>query len=145
MITIDEVSHVTPGLVAALRGLLSQLTTAGDRVDEQSVGALLADPAVTLLVAHDESRIVGTTTVVCFHKPTRHEARLEDVVVDESARGAGVGRLLVERAVDVARRRGATRLVLQSAPWRDAANRFYPALGFERSERNIYRLDLTAD
>jgi ribosomal protein S18 acetylase RimI-like enzyme len=53
-----------------------------------------------------------------------------------------VGEALVRECIDVARRRGAGIVELQSARSREAANRLYPRLGFELRDSNVYRLNL---
>jgi GNAT superfamily N-acetyltransferase len=55
---------------------------------------------------------------------------LEDVFVEEHARGTGLGRALVERALDVARERGARRAELDVNESNEAALRLYAAVGF---------------
>jgi GNAT superfamily N-acetyltransferase len=57
---------------------------------------------------------------------------LEDVFVEEHARGTGLGRALVERALDVARERGARRAELDVNETNEAAMRLYASLGFGR-------------
>ncbi len=103
---------------------------------------MVADPAVTLLLARDGSEIVGTAAVVVYVTPISVKARIEDVVVDQAARGRGVGEALVKGCIEVARNRGAAIVELQSARSREAANRLYPRLGFELRDSNVYRLKL---
>jgi ribosomal protein S18 acetylase RimI-like enzyme len=64
------------------------------------------------------------------------------VVVDQSARGAGVGERLTNAAIDEARERGVRSLDLTSRPSREAANAMYIKLGFGRRDTNLYRLTL---
>jgi ribosomal protein S18 acetylase RimI-like enzyme len=71
-------------------------------------------------------------------------AWIEDVVVDEAARGAGVGAALNQAALRVAGERGARTVDLTSRPSREAANRLYQRLGFTPRETNVYRYDLDA-
>jgi ribosomal protein S18 acetylase RimI-like enzyme len=61
------------------------------------------------------------------------------VVVDESARGRGVGEALTLRAIDMAGEENAKTVDLTSRPSREAANRLYQRLGFERRDTNVYR------
>ena len=68
---------------------------------------------------------------------------IEDVVVDESARGHGVGAALAFEAVRLARDLGARHVNLTSRPSREAANRLYERAGFVKRETNVYRLDLS--
>jgi ribosomal protein S18 acetylase RimI-like enzyme len=68
-------------------------------------------------------------------------AWIEDVVVDATARGQGVGEALNRSALEVAERRGARTVDLTSRPSREAANRLYRRLGFVERETNVYRYE----
>jgi ribosomal protein S18 acetylase RimI-like enzyme len=63
---------------------------------------------------------------------------IEDVVVDEAARGKSVGRRLVEHAMAYAASLGGGSLMLTSRPSRIAANRLYRSCGFSTKETNVY-------
>jgi ribosomal protein S18 acetylase RimI-like enzyme len=63
------------------------------------------------------------------------------VVVDERARGRGVGEALTREALRRARERGARTVDLTSRPQREAANRMYGRIGFQRRETHVYRLE----
>jgi ribosomal protein S18 acetylase RimI-like enzyme len=63
-------------------------------------------------------------------------------VVDERARGRGIGAALTAEAIRVASDEGAVSLNLTSAPHREAANRLYQRMGFSRYETNVYHLRL---
>ena len=91
-----------------------------------------------------DGTIVGSLTLVVFPIPTGSRAWIEDVVVDEAARGAGVGAALNQAALDHARALGAKTVDLTSRPSREAANRLYQRLGFEPRETNVYRYELDA-
>ena len=86
--------------------------------------------------------IIGTLTLVVFRIPTGVRARIEDVVVDETARGRRVGERLSFAALDKAKALGATSADLTSRPSRQAANRLYRRMGFEQRESNVYRFKL---
>lgn len=139
MIQVERVAAAGADVEEAVRRLLPQLTP-GPLVVRPA--ALVADPAVTLLAARRDGAVVGMATVAVFAKLTGITARLEDVVVDEAARGVGAGEALVRAAMAVARERGASRMELTSGPWREAANRLYRRLGFARRETNVYSLEL---
>jgi ribosomal protein S18 acetylase RimI-like enzyme len=79
-----------------------------------------------------------------FPIPTGLRARIEDVVVDEAARGQGVATALTLEALRIARARGARTVDLTSRPSREAAGRLYEHLGFERRESRQYRFTLGA-
>ena len=90
-------------------------------------------------MASDDGEIVGTLTLVIVPIPTGVRAWIEDVVVDEAARGGGIGEALTVAALDEARRRNVRSLELTSRPSREAANAMYVKLGFVPRETNVYR------
>lgn len=104
----------------------------------EAVAALLDDPHVIQLIARDGGSIVGALTLVVYRTPTAVNAVIEDVVVDESARGRGIGEALVEDAKVRAVAAGVERVQLTSRTEREAANRLYRRLGFEQRETNVY-------
>jgi len=79
---------------------------------------------------------------VVFRIPTAVRAWIEDVVVDGSARGSGVGEALSRAALAEAARRGAKTVELTSRPSREAANRLYQRIGFVRRDTNVYRYEV---
>jgi GNAT superfamily N-acetyltransferase len=139
---IEAATEPTAKLETALAALLPQLNPSLSGPKSAHLAALLADPATTLLVASEDGAIVATATVIVYTTPAWVKARIEDVVVDENARGRGIGEALVKRCIDVARTRGVRVLELQSARGRQVANRLYPRLGFVLRESNVYRMTL---
>ena len=103
---------------------------------------LLADPGSVVLLARSEGVIVGSLTLVLYRIPTGLKAWIEDVVVDDNARGRGVGEALNLAALDEARARGVKGVSLTSRPSREAANRLYQRIGFTRRDTNVYRYDI---
>jgi ribosomal protein S18 acetylase RimI-like enzyme len=139
---IEVATEATQELVDALTSLLPQLNPELKPVTMERLSRVIGDPATTLLVVQNDGRIVGAAAVLVYATPAFVKARIEDVVVDEHARGKGVGEALVRRCLEVARERGAEIVELQSARWREVANRLYPRLGFQLRESNLYRLNL---
>jgi ribosomal protein S18 acetylase RimI-like enzyme len=141
-VRIEKPTEVTAQLVEALGRLVPQLNPNLPAPTAQHLEVLLNDSGATLLIARDGDEIVGTAMVVVYPTALRFESRIEDVVVDESARGRGVGEALVKECIEVARRRGASIVELQSARSRVAANRLYERMGFEHRDSNPYRMTL---
>ncbi|MGA7911213.1 MAG: GNAT family N-acetyltransferase [Candidatus Dormiibacterota bacterium] len=141
---IEEVAEATPELHAALSRLLPQLNPTLPVPGMERLRRLVADPAVTLLVARDGREIVGTTTVIVYTTPFWIKARLDEVVVDSSVRGRGVGEALVTASLEVGRRAGAQVAELQSGkgPARAAAHRLYERMGFKIRDTDVFRLSL---
>src|SRR6478672_6132897 len=104
---------------------------------------MVRSQASRLLIARDDDgTIVGSLTLVLFRIPTGVRAWIEDVVVDESARGSGVGEVLNREALRLAAEEGAVTVDLTSRPSREAANRLYKRLGFVERDTNVYRYEL---
>jgi ribosomal protein S18 acetylase RimI-like enzyme len=141
-VEVIEATEVTSGLVDAFERLIPQLSRSNPPPTAAELGVIVASPASILLVAIDreaDDRIVGSLTLAWFRIPTGVRAWIEDVVVDESARGAGVGEALNRAALDRARELGAVTVDLTSRPSREAANRLYQRLGFVARDTNVYR------
>jgi ribosomal protein S18 acetylase RimI-like enzyme len=142
---VEIADEATQELLEGLNELLPQLSTNAAPLTTADVEALVASPVTVLFVARDEGRIVGSLTLVVFAIPTGLRAWIEDVVVDGSARGAGVGEALTNAAIEESRRRHVRSIDLTTRPSREAANRLYARLGFELRETNIYRLSIESD
>ena len=139
MVEIFEATEVTEELVAAMEHLVPQLSRSNPVPSAAALREIVESDAVTLLMARDRSGVIGTLTLVLFRIPTGIRAWIEDVVVDEGARGSGVGRSLNEAAVKRALAAGAVTVDLTSRPSREDANRLYRKLGFEPRQTNVYR------
>lgn len=127
-------------LVSAFDRLIPQLSSSSPPPGRAGLEAIVGNPNSALFVARLDGRIVGSLTLASYTIPTGVKAWIEDVVVDEAARGHGVGESLNRAALDEARRRGAKDVSLTSRPSREAANRLYQRIGFERRETNVYRI-----
>jgi ribosomal protein S18 acetylase RimI-like enzyme len=138
--TIEIVEHATEEVAEALARLLPQLSSATPP-DASELATIIAGGS-TVFVARVDGAIVASLTLVLYRIPTGLKAWIEDVVVDEAARGRGVGEALNRAALDEARRHGAKAVSLTSRPSRQAANRLYERMGFSARDTNVYRYDL---
>ena len=143
-ITISIAEHLTQSDLHTIETLLPQLSSAA-RFDAERVLSLLDAQTTHLYVARDSGRIVGMATLATAPLVTGWHGSIEDVVVDQSARGQGIARLLLEVIIDEAQRRGLTTLDLTSRPSRESALRLYESVGFVRRDTNVLRLAPRAD
>ena len=144
-VQIIEAAEVTPELVAAFERLIPQLSSSNPAPTETELAAICESEASVLLIAVDrdaDDQILGSLTLAWFRIPTGVRAWIEDVVVDEAARGHGVGELLNRAALDRARELGAKTVELTSRPSREAANRLYQRIGFVARDTNVYLYSL---
>jgi len=138
-VTVEVVDEVTDELVAAFARLVPQLSRSSGPPGRALLDRIVRSPAVTLLVARADGAIVGTLSLAMFQLPTGLRAWIEDVVVDEAARGRGIGEALTVRAISLAQAAGAKSVDLTSRPSRGAAGRLYEKAGFEQRDTRVYR------
>ncbi len=141
-IVVDIADRATPELADAMARLIPQLSSSNPPPTHAELAVIIANDSCDVLVARDGDAIVGSLTLVVFPIPTGIRAWIEDVVVDESARGKGVGEALNTFALQRARERGAKTVDLTSRPSREAANRLYQRLGFVVRDTNVCRYTL---
>ena len=138
---ITKATAVTDELFGAVERLLPQLKFSYPHPSRKDMEALLSSDASVLLYARypdEQSDISGLLTLIVYRVPTGVRARIEDVVVDESMREKGIGEALIRHALDLARDAGADGVALTTNPKREAANRLYQRLGFNRWKTNLY-------
>jgi ribosomal protein S18 acetylase RimI-like enzyme len=146
MVRIEEITEVTDEVVEAFERLIPQLAKSNPPPSRAELEDLVRSEASTLLVARgDDGTILGSLTLAVFRIPTGVRAWIEDVVVDDAARGQGAGEALNRAALDHAKAAGAKTVDLTSRPSREAANRLYQRLGFEPRDTNVYRITLETD
>jgi ribosomal protein S18 acetylase RimI-like enzyme len=94
------------------------------------VERLLADPATEFLLGGDP--VAGVVQLRYRYGVWKdgEDCCLEDLYVHEEARGAGLGRALVDAAVTRARERGCARMELDVNERNEAARRLYESAGF---------------
>lgn len=141
-VTIEIADAATEELEAAFGRLIPQLSKRSAPPSKRELAQMIASPASDVLVARLDGEIVATLTLITFRIPTGVRSWIEDVVVDDAARGRGVGEQLNRFAIELARSKGATTVDLTSRPSRDAANRLYKRIGFKPRDTNVYRFDL---
>lgn len=143
--TVEIVTTSSPELVEAMERLIPQLSRSAPALSAEQCEEFVNQPGVYLFVFRpdapegEDAPILGMLTLATFTIPTGLRAWVEDVVVDEQARGHGAGHALVTAAVEHAAAMGARTVDLTSRPSREAANRLYQRSGFEQRETNVYR------
>ena len=138
-VVVERATEVTPELISAFELLIPQLSSSNPPPQSSELQEIVSSDSSVLFLARVDGKIVGSLTLATFRIPTGLRAWIEDVVVDSSARGHGVGEALNQAALAEARARGAVTVDLTSRPSREAANRLYQKLGFVQRETNVYR------
>ena len=142
---IEEMTDVTEETILAFQHLMPQLTTNTPIPSRELLAVMAASADTFVFLARDpekDGEIVGSATLAIALSPTGRHGWIEDVVVDEDARGKGWGRMLTQACLDKAREIGLSQVNLTSRPSRVAANELYRSMGFIQRETNVYRYNL---
>lgn len=140
---ISRVTRVTGELIEAFERLIPQLTQRQSPTRDD-LAALIDSASVVLIARHPDQAgpVVGSGTLVVFRSPAGVHAHIEDVVVDQSARGLGIGEALVNQLLGIAAEMGLEGVSLTCNPSREPANKLYEKMGFKKWETNVYWYDL---
>jgi ribosomal protein S18 acetylase RimI-like enzyme len=138
-VSVEVLGEVTDEVVEAFGVLLPQLSSSARAADRAVLERVVGSGATTLLIARFDGKIAGTLSLVMFPIPTGLRAWIEDVIVDEAARGQGIGQILTVEALRIAEEAGARTVDLTSRPSREAAGRLYERVGFESRSTRFYR------
>jgi ribosomal protein S18 acetylase RimI-like enzyme len=137
-----EVTEVSDALVQAFQRLVPQLSSTNPPPGRAELEKIVGAPGTVLYAAYHTDfpgEMVGSLTLILYQIPTGARARIEDVIVDERARGRGIGETLTVSAIRRAFAEGAANVELTSNPARQAANRLYQRIGFALRQTNVYR------
>lgn len=135
---IERISEPDDRIVEAMARLIPQLSVRRTPPGLVELAEIVASPGTSLLVAREGDEQLGTLTLVLYRVPTGIRGWIHDVVVDETARGRGVGAALTAEAIRIAEAAGAISVELTTREDRAEANRLYRRLGFEPRETNVY-------
>ncbi len=124
----------------------STLSTAAVVREQLAEGAKRAgrDPNQLLAVVDRDGRVIGVLQLSFIPGLTRRgmwRGQIEGVRVAAGERGGGIGRAMLDWAIEECRKRGCGMVQLTSDKRRAAAHGFYEALGFQASHEG-YKLSL---
>jgi ribosomal protein S18 acetylase RimI-like enzyme len=140
---ILEIRRYSKRIFKAVNHLLPQLDPGAEFLKEVDLKFILKSPGTHLFAAiTDEKEISGILLAVIYRIPSGTKFWIEDVVVDESYRGRGIGKKLMLHAMEFAKLAGAKSVDLTSRPARVEANKLYRELGFVLRETNVYRYSI---
>jgi ribosomal protein S18 acetylase RimI-like enzyme len=137
-VIVERVTEANEALADAVARLVPQLSPSRRPAGIVELVELVAAPGTNLIVAREDDAVLGMLTLIIYRVPTGIRAWIHDVVVDEAARGRGVGEALAKEALRQAESAGAISVELTTRQEREAANRLYQRLGFEQRETNVY-------
>jgi len=144
---IDRVQSVSEQLAESIGNLMKQLNPEIIPPSTDELQSIINSENTYLFVIQDLDKklIVGTLTLITYATPSGSRGYIEDVVVDDQYRGKGLGVLLMNKGISTARDLNLEYVGLTSRPERDAANKLYLKLGFQKRNTNVYRLMLHSE
>jgi len=139
MVQIKEIVEANEHELQRVNNLIPQLSESADILSFDDFTRIVNSPSTHIYLAEENTQILGMLSLVIFPIPTGIRAWVEDVVVQQEARGMGIGRLLTLHAISESKRLGASKVDLTSRPGREAANKLYQSVGFQMRQTNVYR------
>jgi ribosomal protein S18 acetylase RimI-like enzyme len=138
---VERVFSASTEIAAAMERLMPQLTGNNPPPSAAELSLMLENGVNALVVArHPDAQgpIVGAGALGVYRVPAGVRAVIEDIVVDSSVRGQGIGEAMTRELMALARQAGARGVSLTSNPGRQVANRLYVRLGFVLRQTNCY-------
>ncbi len=147
-LSIQQATAMTEQLYQACQRLVPQLTSNNPPPSRSDLAGVIASPASILFQARHSDfgeEIIGLVTLVLYCVTSGRRAYIEDLVVDDKARGRHVGEALMRACLERADQAGATQVMLTCNPGRLAANRLYQRMGFIQRKTNVYQYAFRRD
>ena len=92
-------------------------------------------PNYHIYIAEQHGETLGTFSLAIMDNLAQLGAKsglIEDVVVDEKHRGQGIGKEMMQYAMNLCRKSSCYKACLSSNLKRESAHRFYESLGFQK-------------
>ena len=144
MITAQRITTASADSLQDINKLLLQLRRNPSEPlgTEQDLNDIVTDKNVIFIAVQDGEKIIGMATAYLAQKFGKKTGFVEDVVVDETYRGQGLGQKVMEVLIQEAKNAGASQLYLTSGPDRIAAQKLYLRIGFKKRETDVFKLVL---
>ncbi|TVR26655.1 MAG: GNAT family N-acetyltransferase [Ilumatobacter sp.] len=112
-----------------------------DGSDQRAFERIIDDPLLNLVVLERDARIVATTYLNIIPNLSRSAAPyavIENVVVDESLRGTGIGKQIMAATLELAWTAGCYKTMLMTGSKRPSTLGFYRACGFDQDAKTAF-------
>ena len=142
-IVVNQLFTISQEVLDKINSLLPVLSDNLTLLTFEKMTEIINSDNTTVFIAEEDGEIVGMLTLATYVTPSGPKAWIEDVVVDKTRQGKGIGKVLVEKAIEHANQLNMNRIDLTTNPARVAANVLYQKIGFKKRETNVYRFLLT--
>lgn len=140
-IQIKQITFFSSEVFDVIRNLAQQEGKNYKTLTDEDAREMLESPNTYIFAAWDTNidMVVGMATLLVHRIPYVKKAVMEDIVVDEAARGKGIATMLVSALLERAKKEGAAYIDGTARIRRESSNNLYEKLGFRKREANIYR------
>ena len=127
-----------------LTGLLRQLNPSDPEVTEVELKVfqeIIDSKYLDLIVAEDKGVLMGSCYLNVIPNITRGGrpyAVIENVITDSTHRKRGIGKALIDRAIEMAWQHNCYKVMLMSGRKQEAVDAFYKQCGFDSDEKQAY-------
>lgn len=140
-ITLLTSEEITETIKIEVKALFEQLNAT---IVQQPLETLpLHNEHLILVVCRLEGKMAGMASMATYKVISGYKGMVEDVVVDENFRGKGIGRALMEKLLEEAKRLHLTEILLFSGHHRTSAISLYKSLGFQLKQSGLYTLKIS--
>ena len=105
------------------------------KVFENKIRGYFSDLQKTIILAKQDSKIVGLTSIIFLSRlnRTKLEMYIPELIVTKQLRNFGIGKKLIKYCIDLAKKKDCYRIRLESGNQRKESHKFYKSIGFEQS------------
>jgi len=134
--------------ISSLLELYKQLTPDDNVLDEVNASNIwenIEKHNIKYFIAKENGKIIASCYICIIPNLTRGGKSIgfiENVITDIEYRGKGIGKNIVENAIEYAKVQNCYKIILQSGKERTAAHRFYESLGFNGESKRAFEMRL---
>lgn len=145
-----EIRELNEGDLESLVKLYEQLDGIDETLTEEKVHAIWkaeieGNKDIKYFGAVEDGKVVSTCWCIIVPNLTRCGSSfcfIENVVTDKDFRKQGLGRKVMEKAIEFARQKNCYKVILESASFRKEAHQFYKNLGFDGEAKKAFIMKL---
>ncbi len=144
-----ELRKLTKQDIPSLLKLYAQLDCSNMELSAESSGNIWNEiednKNITYLGVVDQGKVLATCFIVIIPNLTNNNRPMcfiENVVTDEMHRGKGLGKMVIDEAVRIAKEKNCYKVFLESGVQRTEAHKFYEKLGFTSDKKKAFLIKL---
>ena len=140
------IRQATPSDIPSILSLYAELHLADGAIPlemAESSFSQAMQSGVIYFVAVEDEKIIGSLYIAIIPNITKQCASIgfiENVVVAEKYRRKGIGKSLIEAAVQTAKDKGCYKVILSSNIKRTEAHKFYESIGFDGNSKRTFEI-----